>query len=234
MNQYIVLINQLRVAKEILESRKRVIQSFVESKENDINSSKLRIADHEREKEKLNETYKLLINYKKYISEKRKEYLKEGATVLIFLIFLLIIFLLSIPSLLEGITFNSVLLSLLCNVVASSTVALVRYKNDTRESRRIYREEKMRLFPMPTRISMYDGLIHTEHEVLACNEETKKVFVTEMESLNMKIQQCESFINHILEKLPMISHICRGDQETINEVFAEDVDLEPALRLVRE
>ena len=209
MNQYIVLINQLRVAKEILESRKRVIQSFVESKENDINSSKLRIADHEREKEKLNETYK-------------------------FLIFLLIIFLLSIPSLLEGFTFNSVLLSLLCNVVASSTVALVRYKNDTRESRRIYREEKTRLFPMPTRISMYDGLIHTEHEVLACNEETKTAFVTEMESLNMKIQQCESFINHILEKLPMISHICRGDQETINEVFAEDVDLEPALRLVRD
>lgn len=229
MNNYNILYQKAAEIKEKLKKNMENVDYSINLNKKLLNECNVEIADLEREKNKKNHIYSTLVNYKSFIMEKLKLYIKvSGITAGVFAVIL------SIIGLIVSAPIADMLWALVGSLVLGTTVGVINFMDDTKEARFLHKNHKKRLYAFPYMIIGLDKKINIEHERANGYKENIDIFEDEKKSLSVDINKCEEIIKWLIDFIPDVAFRCRDDIETINEVYENDIEVEKAMKLLRE
>jgi len=232
MNEYRKLYRQLLKLKQSLLDKNVLLDNEIKNYE----LCKIKIEKNNKEtiekKEAKAEVANILTNYKKILLDELKEIAKFSG--LLFAVFAIGINVL-LPLLDKfSVDFVQVLYGTITAFFSTLAFGGALYLRSTHEVRTIHKEYKEKDHEIIEEIKSLDMQIS--------NNKSDKVYCEEMLE-NIKAQQVQnksdiiytdSLLLKLNEKIPHIEEKCMNDKATINAVYEDDLEIEPAIKLIRE
>jgi len=233
MNLYEILKQKLTHMKTMAEEQIKDIDKQLDDYKSFKTESEEKMKEIEKEKKEKNRIYYILVNYKDIIKNEIKDRALIGAVNTIMLDTMFATGL-GICSLIVGsFMLKEFIIGVSMITTFSTFMAIKGYFDATKSIRATYKENISKLYAFPTMIAMLDKRIqlelnaafHHKGEIDALTEE-KGVLVSDINKYNQ-------YLDYIDERMPVVSHICRRDPETMNDVYDNDQTVQDCIKLVR-
>lgn len=199
-----------------------------------INEKNKEIKQYESEKNEKKEIYSTIVNYDKLRKVEFKEAMKDAAVASALTLFLLEVAAFSITIGIDDIFWHGIMGALPVSLAVGEFETVKKYLERTKNIRKIYKKYGNSVYARPVMINFYDKAIQIAYEEIDDLNIELQGFIDEERYLNAQIEKCNKFLDYLEEKIPEINHICRNDQECINDVYNADLEVKEALKLVRE
>lgn len=242
MDKYSLLIQEIENTKEKLKDD----DQRLEKEENDYVSSIYRFEKEvnitKEEIEKKTKDLVKLLNFKKTI----KKLLKNIGIISLIMFALGLVVegirivapyatkaILSVESDIESLNIKELGVMTLTTLISSLVLAPLAEFSDISKLHKL-KKRYPNIESLEAQIKRLEKQLQFENKTILINQANLDYVRNERKIISEKLKQCDTYQAKLLEKIPYISHICRYDEEAINEAYSYDLDLLPAIKLVRE
>lgn len=229
MDKYQKLYENLNRIIYFIKTEKFDVISRKELFTKDIEQSREKIKELEKQKEELNHIYEVLVNYDKILKENLKNNIKS-----------IVLPLLGVAAAVGLMQFGFGMLSLkgVLNIALNYLVITIGgigiyHYSETRNVRKIYKNNINRIDDIPNMITELDEMIEEVYKLISFSENTLEVLAENEQKLDADLVEAKKYSDILLDKIQVIIEN-NNAVEQINEAYENDNSITDIVRLVRE